>query len=85
MVSSKTLKVAIVSALVLVAGGCQSLAQTTPAMPIDVVDCKPAAPQLESYTVDEGGIYYPKRSLTNLMIYIEQLNACIDYHQARPG
>ena len=54
-------------------------------MPIDVVDCKPAAPQLESYTVDEGGIYYPERSLTNLMIYIEQLNECIDYHQARPG
>ncbi|WP_337971049.1 hypothetical protein [Vibrio navarrensis] len=37
------------------------------------------------YADDEGGVYYPKRSVDNLMIYIEQLNDCIDYYNINPG
>lgn len=85
MALSKTRRLVMMTGLVLVLGGCQSLAQITPPTTSDWENCKPAAPQLESYTVEEGGIYYPKRSLINLMLYIEQLNDCIDYHQARPG
>ncbi|MGF1884225.1 hypothetical protein [Vibrio splendidus] len=51
----------------------------------DYVDCKPTAPPLEWYEVDGGGIYYPKLSATNLQLYIDDLNHCIDYHQANPG
>ena len=80
---SKLIRIALIpSVSVLVLGGCQSIPRATP---IDLHHCKPAAPLLESYQVDGGGLYYPERSVTNLMLYIEQLNQCIDYHQARPG
>ncbi|MGR5165189.1 hypothetical protein ACPV4X_25195 [Vibrio owensii] len=65
-------------ASVLVLAGCQS---TQPSRTTNNIDCKPIAPQLEWYSVDEGGVYYPKQSYTNLQLYIEALNNCIDDHQ----
>lgn len=58
--------------------GCQS-ASVIPS------DCHVWAPQLEYYTTDDGGVYYPPRSVTNLMLYIEQLNSCSAYYQINPG
>ncbi|WP_447039646.1 hypothetical protein [Vibrio alginolyticus] len=78
-ISSKMLKAAMLSALVLVVGGCAT------SRDVFVPPCKPAAPVLEWYENDQGGTYYPERSVTNLMLYIEQLNDCIDYYQVNPG
>ncbi|EGR2081297.1 hypothetical protein QXB71_000638 [Vibrio cholerae] len=77
----RILVIGIASCLVMPLVGCESIAtQTHP------VSCKPIAPQLEWYYADdEGGVYYPKRSVDNLMIYIEQLNDCIDYYNINPG
>ncbi len=84
---SKTILIAaMLSASVIPLGGCQSLDQML-AIPIksESVSCSPVAPQLEWYEVAEGGVYYPKRSFTNLQLYIQELNDCIDYYQTRPG
>ncbi|MGX9996666.1 hypothetical protein [Vibrio sp. JZG120] len=78
-ISSKMLKAAMLSGLVLVVGGCATTRD------VFAPPCKPAAPVLEWYEPDQGGIYYPERSVTNLMLYIEQLNDCIDYYQVNPG
>ncbi len=72
----KTLRLLTPIALVLALGGCALSA---------IPSCKPVAPALEWYEHEGGGIYYPERSVTNLMLYIEQLNDCIDYHQINPG
>ncbi len=78
-ISSKMLKAAMLSGLVLVVGGCATSSD------VFAPPCKPVAPALEWYEHDQGGIYYPERSVTNLMLYIEQLNNCIDYYQVNPG
>ncbi|WP_252018229.1 hypothetical protein [Vibrio sp. SCSIO 43136] len=52
---------------------------------IHPIECKPTAPVLEWYEVEGGGVYYTDKSFTNLQLYIEDLNDCIDYHQTRPG
>ncbi|HFQ4959215.1 TPA: hypothetical protein ACGUPM_002668 [Vibrio vulnificus] len=75
--------VIIASGLAIVLAGCQSLPVPSPAT--DFYSCKPTPPQLEWYEVEEGGVYYPKRAFTNLQLYIEDLNDCIDYYQANPG
>lgn len=80
---SKMLKAAIVSGLVLVLGGCQVL--TAKPTSINSFSCIPIAPSLEWYEHEGGGIYYPERSVENLMVYIEQLNDCINYYQTNPG
>ena len=78
----KTQRLVMLIGSALVLAACQSAPMiATP----DYVDCKPTAPPLEWYEVDGGGIYYPKLSATNLQLYIEDLNRCIDYHQANPG
>ena len=78
----KTQRLVMLIGSALVLAACQSTPMiATP----DHVDCKPTAPPLEWYEVDGGGIYYPKLSATNLQLYIEDLNHCIDYHQANPG
>lgn len=70
----------MLSGLVLAVGGCAT------SRDVFVPPCKPIAPVLEWYEHDDqGGIYYPERSVTNLMLYIEQLNDCIDYYQVNPG
>lgn len=74
--------------LIMLIGSALALAacQSTPMIAIpDYVDCKPTPPQLDWYEVDGGGIYYPQKSVTNMQLYIEGLNHCIDYHQANPG
>ncbi|CAK2049217.1 conserved exported hypothetical protein [Vibrio crassostreae] len=74
----KTQRLVMLIGSALVLAACQSTPMiATP----DYVDCKPTAPQLEWYSVDEGGVYYPKQSYTNLQLYIEALNNCIDDHQ----
>lgn len=78
----KTQRIVMLIGSVLAMAACQS---TTMMASPDFVDCKPTAPQLEWYEVDGEGIYYPKRSVTNMQLYIEDLNRCIDYHQANPG
>lgn len=78
----KTQRLVMLIGSALVLAACQSTPMiATP----DYVDCKPTAPPLEWYEVDGGGIYYPELSATNLQLYIEDLNHCIDYHQANPG
>ncbi|CAH8235288.1 hypothetical protein [Vibrio aestuarianus] len=79
--SRTMLKLAILSASVLALAACNSVQSVTPNQ---INACKPVAPQLEWYDV-EVGIYYPERSVDNLMLYIEQLNDCIDYHNINPG
>ncbi|MDF4644929.1 hypothetical protein P3488_10460 [Vibrio parahaemolyticus] len=78
-ISSKMLKAAMLSGLALVVGGCAT------SRDVFAPSCKPVAPVLEWYENGQGGIYYPERSVTNLMLYIEQLNDCIDYYQVNPG
>ena len=70
---SKTQFKLTLSCLVLALVGCQSMAMTH-----HPVNCKPTPPQLEWYNADHDGVYYPSRSVTNLQLYIEQLNHCID-------
>lgn len=74
---------AIVSGLVIALAGCQSMSRAIQIQ--SAKSCKPTAPLLEWYEVDEGGVYYPKRSFTNLQLYIEDLNDCINYYQVNPG
>ncbi|PSW53032.1 hypothetical protein [Photobacterium leiognathi] len=65
--TTRLMLIAIPLALVLV--GCQS-PRNTPS------DCQAWAPQLEYYTTDDGGVYYPAKSATNLMLYIDSLKQC---------
>lgn len=82
--SSKARKIVIVSGLALALAACSSIQSAI--TPSQISYCKPVAPQLEWYEVgDNEGIYYPNRSVENLMIYIEQLNDCIDYYNVNPG
>ncbi|GAB6263239.1 hypothetical protein [Photobacterium sp. R1] len=67
--SAQRMLILIASASLL--AGCQSTGKTS-------VSCKPVAPQLEWYTTPDGGVYYPKRAFTNLNLYIEALNMCVD-------
>lgn len=80
---SRTRKIVTFTVLVTVLAACSSIqSQITPSL----IDCKPVSPKLEWYEVgDNEGIYYPNRSVENLMIYIEQLNDCIDYYNVNPG
>ncbi|EIU6870665.1 hypothetical protein L5169_004802 [Vibrio parahaemolyticus] len=82
MASRKTQRLIMLIGSALVLVGCQSSQMI--ARP-DYFDCKPTAPQLEWYEVEDDGIYYPQQSVTNMQLYIEDLNRCIDYHQANPG
>ncbi|WP_305817534.1 hypothetical protein [Photobacterium leiognathi] len=76
MKSNATLQSCAAAVLAIALVGCQSAAM----MPTD--SCKPPAPQLEYYDTDDGGVYYPPRSDVNLMLYIEQLNNCIDLRES---
>lgn len=66
--------------------GCESIAIPPQITQTSAISCKPVAPQIEWYYADDdGGVYYPARSVVNMMIYIEQLNDCIDYYSINPG
>ncbi|HAS6087745.1 hypothetical protein [Vibrio vulnificus] len=82
MISKRIRQKVMLSGLVLVLAACQSTSMTTAP---ERMGCKPLPPQLEWYEANGDGVYYPKRSVINLQLYIDALNNCIDYHQTNPG
>ena len=40
------------------------------------VSCDPTPPKIEWYETDDGGIYYPKESASELLNYIYDLKEC---------